>query len=73
MTGMELESVLLIKISQRKRNTALFYSHMEFKKQNKSAKENKRQTRKQTLNYSEHTDGQQRRGRQGVGKIGDRD
>ena len=35
MTLMELDSVTLSEIRQRKKNTILFHSYMEFKKQSK--------------------------------------
>ena len=35
MTWMELECIVLSKISQRKTNTLSFYLHLEFKKQNR--------------------------------------
>ena len=43
MTWMELESLLLSKISQRKTNTIRFYSDVEFNKQNIRAKGKKRE------------------------------
>ena len=73
MTWIELESIRLSEINQRKANTKGFHSCVEFKKQNKRAKgekesEQERQTKKQTLNYTEQRDGHQR-GR-GVGWMG---
>ena len=37
MTWMELEDIMLSKISQRKTNTIWFHSYVEFKKQNRGA------------------------------------
>ena len=62
MTWMELDSVMLSKIRQRKANTILFHPYVQFKKQNGQAKGSKRQIKKQTFNYREQTDGYQRRG-----------
>ena len=45
MMWMELESIMLSKISQRKTNTIGFHSYVEFKKQNKSAKEKRERER----------------------------
>ena len=49
--------------------------NVEFKKQNKEKKEVyiERQTKKQTLNYREQTDGYQKRGGWAMGKVGDGD
>ena len=66
MTWMQLESIMLSEISQRKTKTIWFHSYVDFKKQNKWAKgkkrerERERQTKKWTLNYREQTDGYQR-------------
>ena len=61
---MELESIMKTEISQRKTNSILFHSYVEFKKQSKQAKkkERERQTKKQTRNHREQTDGYQREG-----------
>ena len=52
-TGMDLEDVILSKISQRKTDTIHFHSYVGFKKQSKPTKNKKRQTKEQTLNYRE--------------------
>ena len=56
---MELESIMLSEISQRKTNTIRFYSYVKFKKQNK---QRERQIKKQDLNSGDQTDGYQRTG-----------
>ena len=66
---MEPESLMLSDISQRKTNTMISLTS-GFKKQNKTKKQTnkkrikgkKRQTKEQTLNYGEQTDGYQRGG-----------
>ena len=52
MTRMELENIMLSEISQRKTNTNWFHSYVEFKKQNKLAKE-KQETHTHTLSLQE--------------------
>ena len=51
--------IFLKKISQRKTNTIWFHSYLQFKKQNKWAKdeERERETKKRTLNFREQTGG----------------
>ena len=62
---------MLSKINQRKTNTIWFHSCVEFKKQNRWTQGEKRQTRKQALNYGEQTGGYRRGGGWGVGEIND--
>ena len=58
--SIDLESIMLSKISQRKRNIIWLHSYVDVKKQN--SKEKKRYTKNQTLNYREQTDGYQKGG-----------
>ena len=68
-TSMDLEGVTLSEISQRETNPIGFHSYVEFKKQNKQERKDRdRQTKKQTPNYREHTDGHQQGGRWGDGR-----
>ena len=63
MTWMEPESSMLSGVSQRKINIIWFHSYVDFKKQNKLAKEkqerrNQNQNNNKTRhNYREYTDG----------------
>ena len=50
MTWMGLESFMLSKISQRKTNTIWFHSYVEFKKQKKMSKEEKKEERDKPRN-----------------------
>lgn len=70
---MELEIMMLSELSQRKTNTGWSQSYVEFKKQNRWAKEKKREreTKTQALNHREQADGHQRGGGGGMGEIGD--
>ena len=65
---MELESIILSKVSQRKTKTIWFHSYVGFKKQTDEHRgEKEKQMRKQTLKYREQTEGCWRGGGQGVG------
>ena len=57
-TQMELESIILSEVSQKKTNTHMWNLRTKTNKQRKKRKE--RQTKKQTLNYREQADGYQR-------------
>ena len=61
-TWMELQSIMLSEISQRKTIAIWLHPHVEFKKKNTPAKGKNEETqiKKQTLIYREQTDGHQR-------------
>ena len=76
MTWVELESIMLSEICQRKTTIIWFHSYVEFKNQNKQngKNETEKQTKKQTLNYREQIEGYQRGATlSGMGLIGDGD
>ena len=58
-TWMELECIMLSKISQRKTNTILFHSYVEYKKKqmNMWGGRGERKTSQETLNDREQTEG----------------
>ena len=61
---MDIEGIMLSKISQRKKNTIWFYLDREVKEQNKRTRKY-RPRKKSSLKYSEGTGGYQRVGEWG--------
>ena len=65
---------MLSEISQGNTNTIWLYSYVEFKKQNKWAKERKqRQTKNETINQRQQTNGYRKDVSKGMSEIGEGD